>query len=412
MPPEVGEQPPGNPPLFSRIPSIQTTLEFQQALQNATLQNSALDDDAIYCLQNPRTEQIDLSADPCLDWSISAFIDCLNASNKTYSKLHDTYLRTHPEQDMLSFAQVKKRLGDMTGLVPIKSDMCPNSHIAYTGPYADLTRCPTCSEPRYDPIIFEKSGGKVAQKYFYTLPVGFQIQAARSSREGAEKFAYAYDDMKSLLAELEAANRDISDIDIFKDVLQSRGLLEAVRDGVIGKNDTILQFSIDGAQLYRHKKSDTWIYLWMFVNYSPDFRFKKTYVYPGGIFPGPNAPEHLDSFLFPGLHHVIGLMKEGLKVWDALQERVVVDRPFFAFATADTTAMEKLLGFVGATGCCGCRRFCGQLGRHLFGIPTYYPACMHPVDCDLPDDQCTHTDIDLWDPEREWTESTATLMAR
>jgi len=46
--------------------------------------------------------------------------------------------------------------------------------------------------------------------------------------------------------------------------------LEAVKSGRIQDTDMILMLSIDGAQLYVHKSSDCWIYIWIVFDYSPD----------------------------------------------------------------------------------------------------------------------------------------------
>lgn len=74
-------------------------------------------------------------------------------------------------------------------------------------------------------------------------------------------------------------------------------------DGLLDKNDTILMLSFDGAQLYKNKASDCWMYIWIIVNLSPDGRYKKQ-VIPGGTIPGPNKPKIAESYLFPGLHHI------------------------------------------------------------------------------------------------------------
>ncbi len=92
-------------------------------------------------------------------------------------------------------------------------------------------------------------------------------------------------------------------------------IVEAVQRGDIKKDDILLMFSMDGAQLYKGKKSDCWIYIWVILNLSPDKRYKKRYVMPGGFIPGPNAPKDPNSFVFTGLHHVSALQREGLKIW-------------------------------------------------------------------------------------------------
>jgi hypothetical protein len=63
-------------------------------------------------------------------------------------------------------------------------------------------------------------------------------------------------------------------------------------------NDTIVALSLDGAQLYQNKKSDTWIAIWMIHNLCPDQRYKKLCVLPCTTMPGPNKPKIIDSYLF------------------------------------------------------------------------------------------------------------------
>ena len=76
--------------------------------------------------------------------------------------------------------------------------------------------------------------------------------------------------------------------------------IKAVSEEKIKSGDTILLFSLDGAQLYEHKQSDFWIYIWVILNLSPDKQYKKKHVLPGAFIPGPNKPKNIDSFLFPG----------------------------------------------------------------------------------------------------------------
>ena len=60
----------------------------------------------------------------------------------------------------------------------------------------------------------------------------------------------------------------------------------------IKNGDTILLFSLDGAQFYKHKESDYWIYIWV-LNLSSDKRYKKKHILPGAFIPGPNKPKIL-----------------------------------------------------------------------------------------------------------------------
>ncbi|KAF9226187.1 hypothetical protein BS17DRAFT_698099, partial [Gyrodon lividus] len=92
--------------------------------------------------------------------------------------------------------------------------------------------------------------------------------------------------------------------------------LSAILDGDI-KPDIVVMVFLDGAQLYQSKESDCWIYVWVLLNMSPDKCYKKINVIPGGFILGPNKPKNVDSFLFPSLHHVSALQREGLMILDA-----------------------------------------------------------------------------------------------
>ena len=150
--------------------------------------------------------------------------------------------------------------------------------------------------------------------------------------------------------------------------------------------------SIDGAQLYRNKKSDCWLYIWIILNLAPDQRYKIRNILPGGIIPGPGHPKNLDSFLFPGLAHVSALQKEGLRIYDSYRREVYTSLVFLILALADAIAMAELSGSVGHHGKRGCRLLCELVGRNKPGGSHYYPALLRPLGADLPP---THPDVDI-----------------
>ena len=92
---------------------------------------------------------------------------------------------------------------------------------------------------------------------------------------------------------------DGSDI-VYDDVLSGSEMQDLHERINITTHDTILSSSLDGAQLYQNKKSDTWISIWILHNFSPNQRYQKGHVFPGTIIPGPNKPKNIDSFLFRG----------------------------------------------------------------------------------------------------------------
>ena len=59
-------------------------------------------------------------------------------------------------------------------------------------------------------------------------------------------------------------------IPFYDDFYSGTNYLAAVSEEKIKNGDTILLFSLDGAQLYEHKQSDCWIYIWVILNLSPD----------------------------------------------------------------------------------------------------------------------------------------------
>lgn len=184
---------------------------------------------------------------------------------------------------------------------------------------------------------------------------------------------------------------DNARVSSYIDFFDGSDYVEAVMDGRITSDDMVLVLSIDGAQLYRNKVSDCWIYIWVILDHSPDVRYKKKHILPGGFIPG--KPKSVDSFLFPGLHHLSAIQKEGLRIWDAFRDRLFTSHPFLALATADGPGMAYLNGLVGHHGKHGCRLACPLQGRHKPGASHYYPARLRPTDYNV--EGCDHDDVDL-----------------
>lgn len=119
------------------------------------------------------------------------------------------------------------------------------------------------------------------------------------------------------------------------------------------------------------------MYIWIILDVSPDKCYKKRHVIPGAIIPGPAKPKDLDSFIFPGLYHLSALRNDGLKVWDALQGRIVVKQPVSVLVCADAPAMAYMNGQVGHSGKHHCRHYCKLEGRNKGGS-HYYLARLKP----------------------------------
>lgn len=132
------------------------------------------------------------------------------------------------------------------------------------------------------------------------------------------------------------------------------------------------------------------------MDISPNERYKKKHVLPGGFIPGPNKPKNLDLFLFPGLHHLCALQREGLVIWDAAADRLFLSKLFLALNVADGPGMAFLNGLVGHHGKFGCRLYCPVPGRHKPNGSHYYPALLKPIDYVMPG--CDHDDLSHYIP--------------
>ncbi|KAF8238500.1 hypothetical protein L208DRAFT_1169395, partial [Tricholoma matsutake] len=185
-----------------------------------------------------------------------------------------------PDSPLHSYWVVKSRLEKISGITQIETDMCQNSCIAFTGPFANLEQCPKCSEARYN----DKKPGKVPYKRFYTIPLGPQLQVQWQTLEGANRMRYRNRKTEAIHAKFN--QNPGKPIDTYEDIYDGYQYLEAVRSGLIKEDDTLVLFSLDGAQLYREKNSDCYFFVWIILNLSPDIRCKKTYILPGGFVPG------------------------------------------------------------------------------------------------------------------------------
>lgn len=179
-------------PVPARIEDIQITIDFIKMVKEATLSNGGLDDDCIERLINPIQEELDIS-DPDLRFSLDLFLATSNSSERTYNEAAAAARRRHPDP-VLTHHEIKKKVAEMSGVVPIRHDMCPNTCMAYTGPFAERDTCKFCGTARFD-----EHG--VARE-FYTIPLGPQLQALFRSPEGARDMHYRAEETERILEEL------------------------------------------------------------------------------------------------------------------------------------------------------------------------------------------------------------------
>jgi hypothetical protein len=370
------------------IEDIKLNAEFIHLLQNASLDDSGMSLDDIERLRNPtpdRDGDFDLT-NPAFVHSVKTFAACANGSDEIYNKQRSAYLERHPDEEFLSLFQIKRRIELLTGVIAMEHDMCPKGCIAYVAMFHDHETCPRCGEPRYDPVAFEKNGQQQPRRRFTTIPIGPIIQAFYYSRRNAERMQYFLERLEEIQQILDTGGA----IPRYNDTCCGKEFIDLFRAGKISLGDIVLQLSLDGAQLFRDKASNWWIYIFIIHNLSPDLRYRKSFVIPGGFIPG--TPDLLESFLFPGLYHISALQREGFKYFDAFRNILVTDsRVILALLTADGPGMSAMAGTVGHGGKYGCRQLCSLPGRHRDGDSHYYPAMLKPHNFAVVG--CDHNDV-------------------
>ncbi|THH01861.1 hypothetical protein EW026_g929 [Hermanssonia centrifuga] len=132
------------------IEDLQISQAFIDALQGASLDDEKLHPDVLERIRNLPTEEYQLE-DPALHLSLKIFLGLDRASEAHYNLVRNAVSRSHGIV-MLTLHQVKRAVEDISGVRAVYDDMCINSCIAYTGPFAQLITCPTCNEPRYDQL--------------------------------------------------------------------------------------------------------------------------------------------------------------------------------------------------------------------------------------------------------------------
>ncbi|CDO75975.1 hypothetical protein BN946_scf184888.g25 [Trametes cinnabarina] len=361
------------------LEDMKRALDFIKLLKGASLDSvhSGLDEDTRERLRNPPQEIVEIEDDNIM-LSIELYVTLSNTSQHYYEDVRKLLMKRKPKLDLLSYHQVKQKVEVLTGIVPIINDMCIDSCVGFTGPYAQLDKCPKCLQPRYDELRVgsQRQSERIPRKQFYTMALGQEIQAVFRTPEGSESMAYLSGLVENVLEELEREGS----LGSFDDISHGSRFWGAYAAGKISPKDAVVALSIDGAQLHRNKKSDCWIYVWVILSLGPDKHYRKRYVLPGAVIPGPNHPKDLDSFLFPGLYHLSALMQEGLKIWDAAQGSMDLIHVFLALILADGPAMALLSGMVGHSGRRGCRLYCPLLGRRKPNTGNYYPVMLRPLE--------------------------------
>ena len=373
------------------------TVDFILALRDASTADpvAILNDDALDRLRNPPNTP-PVIENPGIWYSISIHLALEHSSQDAYERVCHSTIRNFSGapgvDDIQSFYNVERTIRTFTGVEPIHHDMCSNTCLTYTGPFADLDACLICGTSRWNQQTLQGSNGhlKLPAQTFTTIPLAPQLQACNRDPESAHAMRYLHERTRQILDHF----RDTQTIPVVDDIAMGWDYLGAVLEGDITENDIVVMVSLDGAQLYDSRELDCWIYIWIILNLPPDQRYKKLHVLPGGFIPGPNKPKNVDSFIFPDLHHLAAIQREGLPMWNPLNDSQYISNVYLLFTTADGPGLIYWDGMVGHSGRNGCRLYCGVLGRRKERGTHYYPALLRPLDCAV--DGSNHPDIDVF----------------
>ena len=198
--------PPPPPPLSDDVritlEDMKTNLKFIRMVEEATLE-SQFTPAELNTFRNPKELDFLPFADRDLRLLISFYISGLDhhSSQRSYASSRQDIKNAHPDSEMLSYDQVKRKVTDLSGVITWKHHMCIDTCAAFTGPFADMEECPLCFKPRYDQDELRRSKGKkkVPQKVFTTFPLGPQLQSRWRSPEIAQAMHYRREKTRELL---------------------------------------------------------------------------------------------------------------------------------------------------------------------------------------------------------------------
>ncbi|KAH9846252.1 hypothetical protein C2E23DRAFT_702751, partial [Lenzites betulinus] len=176
--PDPQDEPPenGGIPPVARLHELQISQAFIQGLRIAQLDDSRLSAATIARLRSPSHEPHTIT--DLERAALRMFLARGDASEENYTDHRAAMSELHPEDTALpTYEQLKILVAELTGIHALREDMCINSCIAYTGPFAERNTCPYCSEPRYDEVQTTRARTNIPRRTFHTFPLGPQIQA-------------------------------------------------------------------------------------------------------------------------------------------------------------------------------------------------------------------------------------------
>jgi hypothetical protein len=286
---------------------------------------------------------------PCQELSLRHYV-AWKKSNGTVKafELHGDVLQKATGHNILSLYKCRQLVIKLTGLKAHKVDICPDSCIAYTGPFQDMRACPyvrdgkTCGKSRYSPPRVQSSNMKdkpLAQMLH--LPVMATIRAMFANETSSNLLRHRDRCLQEALHVTAEATRKYSDFGDSRVHMQhyKRGLFNDARD-------IAFAMSTDGAQLTMKKQSDTWLLILILLNLPAEIRYKFSNIIVAFATPGPKPPGNMESYIYL-IFQEMAKASEGIWTWDAVESSYFVNRAYVCMALGDMLGSAKLNGMAG-----------------------------------------------------------------
>ncbi|KAH9912116.1 uncharacterized protein B0H18DRAFT_890784, partial [Fomitopsis serialis] len=115
---------------IAHLDDLRHSIAFIDGLKSATHTNGPLDEETVERLRHPPQHEVCL-ADADILKSLGLYMELQNSSQSTYTSVRDVLYKRYPEDKTLSLYEVEKKIAELTGVVPVLTDMCPGTCIAY-----------------------------------------------------------------------------------------------------------------------------------------------------------------------------------------------------------------------------------------------------------------------------------------
>ena len=265
-----------------------------------------------------------------------------NLGAKAYEKLP----RAFPELSHLpSLQRLRSRITFLSGIKHVNYDCCKQSCCCFTGPYAELTTCPFCTEPRFD------ASGHPRNVFSYIPLIPRLVNSYNDPQMKAQRM------YRSEFQSEPGVMRDVFDSEHYKHLCQTYVTIggdQLPYRFFSQPSDIALGISTDGFGPFKRRKQTCWPLIGIDYNLPPEIRVQHGNIIDFGVIPGPKQPKDFDSFLLPLVEELIQLIK-GVPVFDESTMEVFLLRLFLILIFGDMPAIAKLMRMKGVGGIFPCR---------------------------------------------------------